>query len=94
MPNLQELRQIARDLRLDALEMTTLAKSGHPSSCFSAAEIVTVLYFGDVLRYRPDDPGWPERDRFIMSKGHAAPLLYAALAKAGYYDRSQLWRLR
>ena len=94
MSNLEELRQIARDLRLDVLEMTTLARSGHPSSCFSAAEIVTVLYFGDVLRYRPDDPGWPERDRFIMSKGHAAPLLYAALAKAGYFDRSQLWRLR
>ena len=74
--------------------MTTLARSGHPSSCFSAAEIVTALYFGDVLRYRPDEPGWPERDRFIMSKGHAAPLLYAVLAKAGYFDRSQLWRLR
>ncbi len=94
MSNFQELHQIARDLRLDVLEMTTLARSGHPSSCFSAAEIVTALYFGDVLRYRPHDPGWPERDRFIMSKGHAAPLLYAALAKAGYFDRSQLWRLR
>ncbi len=88
------LQEIARDLRLDVLEMTTRARSGHPSSCFSAAEIVTCLYFGGVLRYRADEPGWPGRDRFIMSKGHAAPLLYAALARAGYFDRSQLRRLR
>lgn len=94
MPNPQELHQIAQDLRLDVLEMTTLARSGHPSSCFSAAEIVATLYFGGILRYRPQDPGWPERDRFIMSKGHAAPLLYAALARVGYFDRSELWRLR
>jgi transketolase len=89
-----ELREIARELRLDILEMTTRAGSGHPSSSFSAVEIVTALYFGGILRYRPEDPGWPERDRFIMSKGHAAPLLYAALARAGYFPRAELWRLR
>ncbi len=88
------LEEIARDLRLDILEMTTRAGSGHPSSSFSAVEIVTALLFGGVLRYRPDEPEWPERDRFIMSKGHAAPLLYAALARAGYIPRSALWRLR
>ena len=88
------LKEIARQLRLDILEMTTLAGSGHPSSSFSAVEILTALYFGDILRYRPDDPWWPARDRFIMSKGHAAPLLYAVLAHAGYFDREQLWRLR
>ena len=88
------LAGIARDLRLDILEMTTRAGSGHPSSSFSAVEIVATLYFGGVLRYRAEEPLWPERDRFIMSKGHAAPLLYAALARAGYFPRSELWRLR
>lgn len=87
-------KENARGLRLDILEMTTRAGSGHPSSSFSAVEILTALYFGGILRYRPEDPWWPERDRFIMSKGHAAPLLYAVLAKAGYFDREQLWRLR
>lgn len=92
--DLSLLKEKARQLRLDILEMTTLAGSGHPSSSFSAVEILTALYFGDILRYRPDDPWWPARDRFIMSKGHAAPLLYAVLAHAGYFDRDQLWRLR
>jgi transketolase len=84
----------AKQLRLDILEMTTKAGSGHPSSSWSSTEIVTALYFGGVLRYRPDQPWWPDRDRFIMSKGHAAPLLYAALAHAGYFDRDQLMTLR
>lgn len=89
-----ELQQIAKELRLDVLEMTRLAASGHPSSSFSAVEIVTALFFGGIMRYRPGDPWWPERDRFIMSKGHAAPLLYAALARAGYFERELLWTLR
>ena len=93
-PTTAELDEIARQLRLDILEMTTRAGSGHPSSSFSATEIVAALYFGGVLRYRSDDPLWPARDRFIMSKGHAAPLLYAALSYAGYFDRAQLWTLR
>lgn len=88
------LNEIARQLRLDILEMTTQAGSGHPSSSFSATEIATVLYFGGILRYRSDDPHWPQRDRFIMSKGHAAPLLYAVLAQAGYFQREMLWTLR
>jgi len=92
--DLDLLKEKARQLRLDILEMTTLAGSGHPSSSFSAVEILTALYFGGILRYHPDDPWWPARDRFIMSKGHAAPLLYAVLAHAGYFDREQLWRLR
>lgn len=89
-----ELQEIARQMRLDILDMTTKAGSGHPSSSFSATEVATVLYFGGVLRYRPDEPEWPERDRFIMSKGHAAPLLYAVLARAGYMERDMLWTLR
>jgi transketolase len=88
------LQDKARQIRLDILDMTTRARSGHPSSSFSATDIVTTLYFGGILDYRSDDPHWPERDRFIMSKGHAAPLLYAVLAHAGYFDRDELWRLR
>lgn len=90
----QSLHEIARQLRLDILDSTTKAGSGHPSSSWSAVEICTALFFGGVLRYRPDDPWWPARDRFIMSKGHAAPLLYAVLARAGYIDRDLLWMLR
>ncbi|MEJ2412246.1 MAG: transketolase [Anaerolineales bacterium] len=89
-----ELTEKAKELRLEILEMTTRAGSGHPSSSWSAVEVVTALYFGGVLRYNPEDPWWDERDRFIMSKGHAAPLLYAALAHAGYFDRKELSRLR
>jgi len=90
----ETLREKARQLRLDVLEMTTRAGSGHPSSCFSCVEIITALFYGPILRYRPKEPHWPDRDRFIMSKGHAAPLLYAALADVGYFDRSQLSTLR
>ena len=96
-PNIREVRklkEIARDLRIDILDMTTNAGSGHPSSSWSAVEIVTVLYFGGYLRYKTEQPLWSERDRFIMSKGHAAPLLYAVLARAGYFDRKKLMRLR
>ncbi len=89
-----DLKEIAKGLRLDILEMTRLASSGHPSSSFSAVEILTTLFFGGVLKFRPDEPWWPERDRFIMSKGHGAPLLYATLARAGYFDRELLWTLR
>jgi len=92
--DLDSLKGIARDLRLDILDMTTKAGSGHLSSSFSAVEILTALYFGGILNYRPVEPWWPGRDRFIMSKGHAAPLLYAVLARAGYFDRQRLWELR
>lgn len=90
----KKLNEIARELRLDILDMTTKAGSGHPSSSWSSVEILTALYFGGILRYRSEEPWWEERDRFIMSKGHAAPLLYAVLARAGYYDREEIWRLR
>lgn len=83
MPDLQALRELARQLRNDVLDITA-GPGGHVSSCFSAVEILTALYFGDVMRYRPREPYWPERDRFLLSKGHAAPLFYAVLARAGY----------
>ncbi len=89
-----ELKEIARNLRLDILECTTRAGSGHPSSSFSAVEICTALFFGGVLNFNAQRPDWPERDRFIMSKGHAAPLLYPLLARAGYFPREMIWKLR
>jgi transketolase len=91
---LSELKEIAKQLRLDILESTTLAGSGHPSSSFSSVEICSALFFGGILKYRADEPQWPERDRFIMSKGHAAPLLYPLLARAGYFPREMIWKLR
>ena len=90
----QALREKARELRLEVLEVTTKVGSGHVSSSYSSVEILTALYFGGVLRYRPDEPHWPERDRFILSKGHAAPIFYTVLANAGYFDRSELAGLR
>ena len=88
------LADLARTLRRDVLEMTTEAGSGHPSSSFSIVEVMSVLYFGGILHYDPKNPHWPERDRFILSKGHAAPILYAVLAEAGYFPKSELMTLR
>jgi transketolase len=90
----QALREMARQVRLDILESTTKAGSGHPSSSWSATDILVALFFGGILRYHAGDPWWPERDRFIMSKGHAAPLLYSILSRAGYFPVEEQWRLR
>ncbi|HPQ02536.1 MAG TPA: transketolase, partial [Bacillota bacterium] len=73
--------------------MVGAASSGHPGGSLSAADIVTVLYFNK-MRIRPDDPTWSGRDRFVLSKGHAAPVLYAALAEAGYFPVDDLITLR
>ncbi len=86
--SLDELRDISYQMSKEIIEMTTKAGSGHPSSSLSAVDILTVLYFGGVMHYDPHNPNWPDRDRFIMSKGHAAPGLYAALANAGFFDKS------
>lgn len=90
----QELAEIARRIRRHIIKMTTEAGSGHPSSSLSGVELLVTLYFGGFMRYRPQEPGWPDRDRFILSKGHAAPLLYAVLAEAGFFPVDQLWTLR
>ncbi len=87
--DLGELQALTKQFRLDVLEMTS-KYGGHLSSCYSAVEIMTAMYFGGVLSFRPHDPQWPDRDRFIISKGHIAPLMYSVLAEAGYFDRSQL----
>jgi transketolase len=84
----------AAEMRCDILKMIALAGSGHPGGSLSATDIVATLFFGAVLRYRPDEPDWAGRDRFILSKGHAAPVLYAALARAGYFELSELATLR
>lgn len=93
-PNVDALKETARQLRKDIIEMTTRAGSGHPSSSFSAVEVVTALYFGGILRHRPNEPKWPDRDRFVLSKGHGAPVQYAALAEQGYFPKDWLKGLR
>ena len=92
--SVEQLKEKARLLRKDIIEMTTEAGSGHPSSSFSCTEIVTALYFGGILRHDPKNPTWPDRDRFIMSKGHAVPALYAAMAENGYFPVEELKTLR
>lgn len=89
-----ELERITRRLRRHIVTSTTEAGSGHPSTSLSMVEVLTVLYFGGVLRYDPDEPHDPGRDRFILSKGHGAPGLYAALAEAGYFPVEELKSLR
>ena len=76
--NIPRLKEIARQMRLDIISMTTAAGSGHPSSSLSMVEILTILYFGGEMKYDAQNPQWAERDRLILSKGHAVPGLYAA----------------
>jgi transketolase len=94
MPDFSAIRAKAARMRIDIVEMIAEAGSGHPGGSLSAADIVATLYFGDVLRYDAIQPQWPDRDRFILSKGHAGPVLYAALAEAGYFGRDHLSTLR
>ncbi len=92
-PDIDALKDKARILRVEILKMLTIAKSGHTGGSLSAADIVTGLYFYK-MRHNPKDPNWKERDRFILSKGHAAPVLYAALALSGYFEKGLLKTLR
>jgi transketolase len=92
--SLDELKAIAKTIRKDIITSTTAAGSGHPTSSLSGVEVAVQLYFGGFLRHDPKKPAWPQRDRFILSKGHAAPLLYSALAEAGYFSRDLLPTLR
>lgn len=80
-------------LRRHVLRMTYVAGSGHPGGSLSSADIVTSLFF-NFMRHRPEDPQWPDRDRFVLSKGHCAPVLYAALAESGYFPVEELVTLR
>lgn len=89
-----ELGRIANRLRAEVVEMTTEAGSGHPGGSLSAADMMSVLYFGGFMRYDAADPWWEDRDRFVLSKGHVAPILYATLAEAGFIPVDELTSLR
>lgn len=91
--NVEELQSIARAVRRDIIEMITAAKSGHPGGSLSAVEILVTLFF-DVMKHDPANPSWPERDRFILSKGHACPVLYSVMAETGYTPKGTLNTLR
>ena len=91
--SIPELEQMARKLRRYVITMISTAGSGHPGGSLSAADIITALYF-KVMRHDPKNPRWPDRDRFVLSKGHAAPILYAALAECGYFPVEELSTLR
>jgi transketolase len=90
---IDELKRMAGIIRCDIIEMICTAGAGHPGGSLSAADILTALYFR-LMRIDPKNPGWPDRDRFILSKGHACPVWYAALAERGYFDKSHLATLR
>jgi transketolase len=87
------LTDIARDLRVTDIRMITEAGSGHPGGTLSAADMIAALFFHK-LRLRPEEPEWPNRDRFVLSKGHCIPIVYAAMAKLGYFDDNILMTLR
>lgn len=89
-----DLIQIAKEIRKDIVTMAYVAPAqNHPAPSLSCADLMAVLYF-DVLRIDPSNPKWEERDRFILSKGHACPCQYAALAKRGFFPREELWKVR
>ena len=91
--SIDDMKLLAKKIRRDIITMIGTAGSGHPGGSLSAVEILTVLYF-KVLRHNPADPQWKGRDRFILSKGHAAPVLYATLAACGYLPQEELCTLR
>ena len=88
------LAAIAHDLRVDVLTMLEKAGSGHPGGSLGMADAFTVLWFGGYMNTDPQNPQWQERDRFVLSNGHICPILYAILAKKGYFPREDLWTLR
>lgn len=89
-----QLKKIANQIRQDVIKMITEAGSGHPGGSLSVVEMLVSLYFGGILKYDPQNPHWEERDRFILSKAHAAPALYAVLSRAGFFPKSELSALR
>ena len=91
--NVPQLQATSKQVRRQIIEMITAAKSGHPGGSLSAVEIVVTLFF-DILKIDPFNPHWPDRDRFILSKGHAAPVLYTVMAECGYCPKDQLNTLR
>ena len=92
-PDIKELKIKAIEIRKDVLKMLMLAGSGHTGGSLSVVDILVALYYYE-LRNDPKNPFWPGRDRFLLSKGHACPALYAVLAQKGYFNREDLWALR
>src|SRR5512144_440495 len=92
-PSLAVLHNIATQLRIDSVRATSEAGSGHPTTCLSCAEIMAALFFAE-MRFDPKNPQQATADRFVLSKGHAAPILYAAWAAAGAFPREELLTLR
>ena len=90
---LNSLKKTATQLRLDIIEEVHSAKSGHPGGSLSIADIITYLYYEE-MNVDPKNPGWADRDRFVLSKGHTAPALYAVLAEKGYFPKEELKKLR
>lgn len=91
--DLNQLKEVAKEIRQNIVKMLTESASGHPGGSLSAVEILTSLYFSE-MKVDPKNPKWEDRDRFILSKGHAAPVLYAVLAEKGFFDKSELMTLR
>lgn len=90
---ISDLKAIAKELRVDIIRMLVEAGSGHPGGSLSCIDMLVALFFHK-MRHRPHEPTWPDRDRFVLSKGHCVPALYAVLAKAGYFAREELATLR
>src|SRR5262245_4080709 len=90
---IEKLAAVARQVREDAIEMLTRACSGHPGGSLSATDIIVTLFHHE-MRHRPGEPHWPGRDRFVLSKGHCVPALYATLSGLGYLPREELHTLR
>jgi len=89
----KDYKEIANSIRKNIIKMTYEAKSGHPGGSLSACEILTALYFKE-MRIDPNNPKWEDRDRFVLSKGHATPALYAVLAERGFFPKEELMRFR
>ncbi len=88
-PSIEELKNIAKQVRRDVVDVTYKAGSGHPGGSMSCVEILVSLYFS-AMKHDPKNPNWPDRDRVILSKGHATPVYYSVMAESGYFDRSLL----
>lgn len=92
--NTYSYEELAKAVRWDIIEMIYRAGMGHPGSSLSCVEILVALYFGDIMRVNPREPNWPERDRFVLSKGHASPALYSVLSRRGFFSRETLTTFR
>lgn len=90
---MEDIRKIAKDIRKTIYKIAHYAGGGHMGAAYSMADIISVLYFDNVLKYDVSNPGWEDRDKFILSKGHACYALYAVLARAGYFQEQELWQV-